>query len=140
MVKRSYDAAAESLEGDWARMVTFYDFPAEHLRHLRTTSVVDSPFAALRLRTDAAKRFRRVDRTIPVIWKMLMVTESRFWRLRASEVMKDIYLAPLQGRNRHKTNAGEDRHLIKLTHVDITFSVVFHVVTTSTGKEIKGVI
>ena len=32
--ERSYDAAAESLERDWDRMVTFYDFPAEHWRHL----------------------------------------------------------------------------------------------------------
>ena len=32
--ERSYDGAAESLERDWERMVTFYDFPAEHWRHL----------------------------------------------------------------------------------------------------------
>ena len=58
-------------------MVTFYDFPAEHWKHVRTTNVVESPFAALRLRTDAAKRFKRVDRAIAVIWKMLLVAESR---------------------------------------------------------------
>ena len=69
--------AAEGLERDWERMVTFYDFPAEHWRHLRTTNVVESPFAPLRLRTDAAKPFKRVDRAIAVIWKMLMVAESR---------------------------------------------------------------
>ena len=33
---------------------------------------MESPFAALRLRTDAAKRFKRVDRAIAVIWKMLL--------------------------------------------------------------------
>ena len=75
--ERTYDAAAESLERDWDRMVAFYDFPAEHWRHLRTTNVVESPFAALRLRTDAAKRFKRVDRAIAVIWKMLLVAEGR---------------------------------------------------------------
>ena len=69
----SYEAASETLERDWDRMVTFYDFPAEHWRHLRTTNPVESPFAALRLRTDAAKRYRRVDRAIAVIWKMLMM-------------------------------------------------------------------
>ncbi|MCY4579683.1 MAG: IS256 family transposase [Chloroflexi bacterium] len=89
--ERSYDAAAETLERDWDRMVTFYDFPAEHWRHLRTTNVVESPFAALRLRTDAAKRFKRVDRAIAVIWKMLMVAESRFRRLKAPELMKDVH-------------------------------------------------
>ena len=89
--ERSYDAAAETLERDWDRMVTFYDFPAEHWRHLRTTNVVESPFAALRLRTNAAKRFKRVDRAIAVIWKMLMVAESRFRRLKAPELMMDVY-------------------------------------------------
>ena len=93
--ERSYDAAAESLERDWERMVTFYDFPAEHWRHLRTTNVVESPFAALRLRTEAAKRFKRMDRAIAVIWKMLMVAESRFRRLKAPELMKDVSLGAI---------------------------------------------
>ena len=88
----SYDAVVESLERDWERMVRFYDFPAEHWRHLRTTNVVESPFVALRLRTDAAKRFKRVDRSIAVIWKMLMVAESRFRRLKAPDLMKAVYL------------------------------------------------
>ena len=64
-------------------MVTFYDYPKEHWRHLRTTNPVKSPFAALRLRTDAARRYKRVDRAIAVIWKMLMVAEKRFRRLQA---------------------------------------------------------
>ena len=55
----SYEAASEALERDWDRMVTFYDFPKEHWGHLRTTNPVESPFAALRLRTDAAKRYKR---------------------------------------------------------------------------------
>ena len=71
-------------------MITFYDFSAEHWRYLRTANVVESPFAALRLRTDAAKRFKRVDRAIAVIWKILMVAESGFRRLKAPELMKDV--------------------------------------------------
>ena len=89
--EHSYEGAAESLEHDWERMVTFYDFPIEYWRHIRTTNPVESPFAALRLRTDAAKRYKRVDRAIAVIWKMLMVAESRFRRLKASELMRDVY-------------------------------------------------
>ena len=74
----SYEAASETLERVWDRMITFYDFPKEHWQHLRTTNPVESPFAALRLRTDAAKRYKRVDRAIAVIWKMLMVSEQPF--------------------------------------------------------------
>ncbi len=88
----SYEAASEALERDWDRMVTFYDFPKEHWGHLRTTNPVESPFAALRLRTDAAKRYKRVDRAIAVIWKMLMVAEQRFRRLKAPELIEDVYL------------------------------------------------
>ena len=88
----SYEAACVTLERDWDRMITFYDFPKEHWQHLRTTNPVESPFAALRLRTDAAKRYKRVDRAIAVIWKMLMVDEQRFRRLKAPELIEDVYL------------------------------------------------
>lgn len=36
--------AVERLAGDWERLVTFYQFPREHRRHLRTTNMVESPF------------------------------------------------------------------------------------------------
>ncbi len=49
--------AASCLERDWEALTAFYAFPAEHWKHLRTSNVVESPFAALRLRTDAARRF-----------------------------------------------------------------------------------
>ena len=88
----SYEAAREAIEQDWERMVTFYDYPKEHWRHLRTTNPVESPFAALRLRTDAARRYKRVDRAIAVIWKMLIVAEKRFRRLQAPELIADVYL------------------------------------------------
>ena len=52
---------------DWERMLTFYRYPKEHWVHIRTTNVVESPFAALRLRTDAAKRFKKVERATAVI-------------------------------------------------------------------------
>lgn len=83
--------AAEILGRDWQRMVSFYDFPKEHWRHIRTTNVVESPFAALRLRTDAAKRFKRIDNATAVIWKALMVAEKRFRKLDAPQLLKDVY-------------------------------------------------
>lgn len=41
--------AVETLLRDWERMVTFYSFPREHWRHLRSTNIVEWPFAAVRL-------------------------------------------------------------------------------------------
>ena len=89
--ERGHESASEALERDWERMVAFYDYPKEHWQHLRTTNPVESPFASLRLRTDAAKRYKRVDRAIAVIWKMLMVVEQRFRRLNAPDMMKAFY-------------------------------------------------
>ena len=89
--KEGYRSAGETLIRDWDRMVTFYQFPPEHWRHLRTTNIVESPFAALRLRTDAAKRFRKVENATAVIWKMLMLAEQRFRRLDAPEKLVAVY-------------------------------------------------
>jgi putative transposase len=88
---RGYRAAAETLGRDWDRMVTLYRYPREHWVHIRTVNVVESPFAALRLRTDAAKRFKRSDRATAVIWKMLLVAERRFRRLNAPHLLAKVY-------------------------------------------------
>lgn len=82
-----WQRAAETLKRDWDRLVTFYQLPRAHWVHLRTSNIVESPFAAVRLRTDAAKRFKRVDNATAAIWKMLMVGQSRFQPLRNPELL-----------------------------------------------------
>jgi transposase-like protein len=89
--EEDHRVAGETLVRDWERMVTFYQFPREHWKHLRTTNVVESPFAALRLRTDAAKRYKKVENATVVIWKMLMLAERRFRRLDAPGKLMDVY-------------------------------------------------
>jgi putative transposase len=83
--------AVERLAHDWDRLVTFYQFPREHWRHLRTTNVVESPFATARLRTGAAKRFKKVDSATAIIWKLLQVAEQTFRRLNAPELLPAVY-------------------------------------------------
>ena len=90
--EKGYQSAQEALERDWERMVTFYNFPKEHWKHLRTTNIVESPFAVLRLRTGAAKRFKKVTNATAVSWKMLMLAERRFSKLDAPERMKQVFL------------------------------------------------
>lgn len=89
--KQGCSDASRILDRDWQRMVTFFDFPAEHWQHLRTTNPVESPFAALRLRTDAAKRFKKVENATAVIWKMLLIAERRFRRLKHPELVELVY-------------------------------------------------
>src|SRR6185437_2085594 len=57
--RRHHPKAVERLASDWERMVAYYAFPKEHWRHLRTTNVIESPFAAVRLRTSAQPCTRR---------------------------------------------------------------------------------
>lgn len=83
--------AVERLGRDWDRLVTFYQFPLEHWRHLRTTNVVESPFAAVRLRTTAGKRYKRVESGTALIWKLLQVAEQTFRRLNAPELLPAVY-------------------------------------------------
>ncbi|MDO8531211.1 MAG: IS256 family transposase [Dehalococcoidia bacterium] len=96
--KGDYKGAAATLERDWGKMVSFYQFPKDHWRRLRTTNPIESPFATLRLRTDAAKWFKKVENATAVIFKMLLLAEGRFRRLNAPERMKQVYLgAQFQG-------------------------------------------
>lgn len=66
-------------------MTTFYRYPKEHWVHLRTTNI-----AELRLGTDAAKRFKKVEQATTVIWEMLMVGQKKFRRLNAAELLAKV--------------------------------------------------
>jgi putative transposase len=88
--RKGVPAAGRRLAEDWDRLVTFYAFPKEHWKHLRTTNVVESPFAAVRLRTAAAKRFKKVENATAVIWKTLLVAEQSFRRLDAPELLPEV--------------------------------------------------
>jgi len=89
-VKKGYEAAGQVLDVDWERMTTFYAFPKEHWKHLRTTNVVESPFATVRLRTTAAKRYKKVANATAVIWKTLLVVERSFRKLKAPELLGEV--------------------------------------------------
>jgi transposase-like protein len=89
--RKDYPKATEKLLSDWNRMVTFYSFPKEHWTHLRTTNVVESPFSSVRLRTDAAKRFKKAQNAAAMIWKLLMVAEKNFRTLKGHWLLTDVY-------------------------------------------------
>ena len=89
--EQGYADAAELIEQDWERMTACYAFPRQPWPHLRPTNPVESPFAALRLRTDAAKRFKRVENATAVLWKRLLIAESRFRRLNAPELLAEVW-------------------------------------------------
>ena len=89
--RRLCPKAVETLSRDWERMVTFYRFPKDHWIHLRTTNPVESPFSAVRLRTDAARRYKKVANAEALIWKILMIAEKKFRRLNSPELLAAVY-------------------------------------------------
>lgn len=89
--RRWFPKAVEKLVSDWDRMVTFYSYPKEHWLHIRTTNVVESPFSSIRLRTNAAKRFKRVANATAMIWKLLQVAEKNFRTLKGYWLLPEVY-------------------------------------------------
>lgn len=85
--KKTEPKAVATLLRDWERMVTFYAFPKEHWIHLRTTNIVESPFSAVRLRTDASRRYKRVEGAKAIIWKVLRVAEQAWRKLNAPHLL-----------------------------------------------------
>lgn len=88
--KKGFNDAAKLIDRDWERMVTFFEFPQAHWKHLRTTNPVESPFAAVRLRTTAAKRYKKVENATAVIWKTLLLAERTFRKLNAPELLAEV--------------------------------------------------
>jgi len=88
--REGHDAAAGVLDADWERLVAYYSYPEQHWLHLRTTNPIESPFASLRLRTDAARRFRKVSNATACIFKLLLVAEKKFRRLNAPHLLPAV--------------------------------------------------
>jgi len=70
--------------------LVFYDFPAEHWVHLRTTNVIESVFATVRLRTEKTKGSGTRVACLTMVFK-LMESASRRWRsLNGSPLLAEV--------------------------------------------------
>ena len=76
-----YPKAVESLTAHWERLVSFFDLPAEHWKHLRTTNVIESPFATVRLRERVTKGAGSRTRGLLMAFKLLDMAQHRWPRL-----------------------------------------------------------
>jgi len=94
---KQYTKAAECLLQALPRLLTFFDFPAEHARHLRTTNPIESVFASVRLRTKAAKRLRTARCGVHLVFKLLERYAKNWQRLSHPEKLKEVKLPPGSG-------------------------------------------
>jgi putative transposase len=76
-----YDAACECLSKDRDVLLTFYDFPAEHWKHLRTTNPIESTFSTIRLRHRRTKGSGTRRTSLAMMFKLARTAEKRWRRL-----------------------------------------------------------
>ena len=74
-----YAKATECLSKDREALMAFYDFPAEHWMHIRTTNPIESTFATVRLRTNKTKGCGTRTACETMVFK-LMESASKGWR------------------------------------------------------------
>jgi putative transposase len=85
-----YPKATECLSKDRETLLVFYDFPAEHWMHLRTTNPIESTFATVRLRTEKTKGTGTRTACLTMVFK-LMESAAKHWRgLNGSVLLRDV--------------------------------------------------
>jgi len=90
MFEAKYPAAVECLKKDRDVLLTFYDFPAEHWIHIRTTNPIESTFATVRLRHRKTKGSGSRVACMTMVFK-LMESASKTWRaLNGSALARDV--------------------------------------------------
>jgi len=85
-----YPKAVECLVKDREALLAFYDFPAEHWIHIRTTNPIESTFATIRHRTERTKGCLTRDGMLSMIFKLGMSAEKNWRRLRGFEWLAKV--------------------------------------------------
>ena len=80
-----YPKAAKCLKKDRDVLLTFYDFPAEHWRHIRTTNPIESTFSSVRLRTAKVRSCFSSTTVVTMAFKLCQSAQKRWQRLHRSE-------------------------------------------------------
>jgi putative transposase len=103
-----YDKAAACLAKDREALLAFYDFPAEHWKHVRSTNPVESTFATVRLRTDKTKGCLSRATALAMVFKLARSAERHWRRLNGSERLAEI-IQGVRFRDGEPVTAAEDQ-------------------------------
>ena len=85
-----YPKASECLSKDRTALLTFYDFPALHWQHIRTTNPIESTFATVRLRTSKTRGCVSRGGILAMVFKLTKVAEQRWYKLKGSELLVQV--------------------------------------------------
>lgn len=85
-----YPKAMQCLSKDKAKMLAFYDFPAEHWYHIRTSNAIESVFATVRLRTDKTKNCVSEKTLSALVFKLAQSAEKNWQKIRGFDALKNV--------------------------------------------------
>lgn len=85
-----YPAAVECLRKDREELLAFYDFPAEHWKHLRTTNPIESTFATVKLRTAKTRGCLSRSTALTMVFQLARVAESGWRRLNGHQKLAQV--------------------------------------------------
>jgi transposase-like protein len=85
-----YPKATECLAKDRDALMTFYDFPAEHWVHLRTSNVIESTFATIRHRTKRVNGAFSRTSLLSMLYKLATCAESSFRRIKGFDWLAQV--------------------------------------------------
>ena len=90
LYKAKYPKATECLRKDRDTLLAFYDFPAVHWQHLRTTNPIESTFATIRLRTVKSRNCVSRASILAMVYKLGESAQKRWHRLRGYALLEDV--------------------------------------------------
>jgi putative transposase len=85
-----YPKALAKLDRDWQHLTAFYEFPAEHWRHIRTSNAIESTFATVKLRTRVTKGAGSKKAALAMAYKLMDAAQERWRRLNGHELVTDV--------------------------------------------------
>lgn len=85
-----YPKAADCLEKDQDALLAFYDFPAEHWIHIRTTNPIESTFATVRLRTAKTRGCVSRESILAMVFMLVKSAERRWLKLRGVARLAEV--------------------------------------------------
>lgn len=88
--RAKYPEAADCLEKDRMVLLAFYDFPAEHWQHIRSTNPIESTFATVRLRTDQTRGAVSTGTVTPLVFKLVQSAQKRWHRIRGFKSLGEV--------------------------------------------------
>lgn len=85
-----YPKAVECLQKDHEELLAFYDFPAEHWQHLRTSNPIESTFATVRLRTSKTKGAGSRSACLAMAFKLVESAQNHWRKLNGSTLLPEV--------------------------------------------------